>query len=82
MSFIEEAKRELFLGYAQLIIFLIIDIGCVAVYYFVLKEFKTAMWIPISIFGFFTFISIVRIILLHLSIYYWRRSEKGKKGTI
>ena len=80
MSFIEETKIELLSAYFQLII-----VGIV--FYFTMylcpeAEIKYPdfpMWLLIGISGFFVIISVVRIVLLHLAIYFWRRGEKKER---
>ncbi len=77
MSFTEETKKELFLAYGQLFIILLLDFVFVGIPILAEIEFKAPIifQITIGVFGFFTLISIIRIILLHLAIYYWKRGD-------
>ena len=80
MSFIEETKIELSLAYFQLLIVNIVF--CLVMYLCSEVEIKYPdfpMWFPIGISGFFVVISIIRIVLIHLSIYFWRRGEKKER---
>ena len=76
MSFNQETKRELFLGYGQLFTILLLDFVFVGIPILAEIEFTTSIfYIVAGVFGFFTLISIIRIILLHLAIYYWKRGD-------
>ena len=76
MSFNQETKRELFLGYGQLFTILLLDFVFVGIPILAEIEFTTSIfYIVAGVFGFLTLISIIRIILLYLAIYYWKRGD-------
>ena len=74
MSFNQETKRELFLGYGQLFTILLLDFVFVGIPILAEIEFTTSIfYIVAGVFGFLTLISIIRIILLYLANYFEKR---------
>jgi len=76
MSFIEETKKELVSAYFQLVIVIILGIVFILIHALLVENYSvTGLWLIIGVFGFLLLISIARVVLLHLSIYYWKRGE-------
>lgn len=76
MSFIEETKEELVSAYFQLVIVIIFGIVFILIHALLVENYSvTGLWLIIGVFGFLLLISIARVVLLHLSIYYWKRGE-------
>ena len=79
MSFVEETKQDLVSAYFQLILIIVLDVlfmaGIDSGITSTIKMPDWFMWFIIGLLGFFTLISIIRIILLHLAIYYWKRGD-------
>ena len=76
MSFIEETKKELVLAYFQLVIVIILGIVFILIHALLVENYSvTGLWLIIGVFGFLLLISIARVVLLHLSIYYWKRGD-------